>query len=258
MTMAIALELDQRSGRSFGGLGYPPNLPPARPTVPAPRHEGSLRESMSEAAIGAEDQLIARLRRGDEAAFVELVERHGPALLRVARMYCTESVAEEVVQETWIGVLNGLDRFEGRASLRTWIFRILANIARTRGEREHRQVPFSAFANPSADAEPAVDPDRFNPPGTEWANHWISHPRRWDELPEVVSESSETVAVARRAIDALPPAQRDVITLRDVEGWSSEEVCASLSLSAVNQRVLLHRARAKVRAALEQHLEMAR
>ena len=256
--MTMSLDLAIAPGPVSGALGYAHDLPPARPSVPAPRPDGSPRGSMTEAAVGSDEPLLARLRSGDEAAFVELVDRHGPALHRVARMYCTESVAEEVVQETWIGVLSGLDRFEGRASLRTWIFRILANIARTRGEREHRQIPFSAFADPSADAGPAVDPERFNPPGTEWGNHWISHPRHWDEVPEMVTESAETLEVARRAIDALPPAQREVITLRDVDGWSSDEVCESLGLSAVNQRVLLHRARSRVRAALEQHLETHR
>jgi len=203
-------------------------------------------------AATAEAALVERLRAGDDDAFTALVDRHAGPLLRVARMYCTDSVAEEVVQETWIGVLQGLDRFEGRSSLRTWMFRILANIARTKGAREYRQVPFSAFADPVAEtSEPAVGPERFAPGGDAWAGHWVSYPRRWDELPEERFLSSEATAAIRAAIEVLPPNQREVVTLRDVEGWSSEEVCDVLAISAANQRVLLHRGRSKVRQAIE-------
>lgn len=200
---------------------------------------------------GSEAILVERLRMGDEAAFIGLVERHHGVLRRIARLYATESVAEEVVQETWIAVLRGLERFEGRASLRTWIVRILINIARSHGAREHRQIPFSAFADPAADVEAAVDPDRFQGPEGRFPGGWVSFPQRWDEQPEERYLSSEGVEVARRAIDALPPAQREVVTLRDIEGWSSDEVAEALAISAGNQRVLLHRGRSKVRAALE-------
>lgn len=195
--------------------------------------------------------LIRRLRAGDEAAFVALVERHGPSLRRLARMYTTDAVAEEVVQETWLAVLRGLDRFEGRAALRTWIVRILINLARGRAARERRQVPFSAFVEPSGGAETSVEPGRFRPDGDAWPGHWTSYPERWDEQPEQRFLAAEGVAVASAAIDALPAAQREVVSLRDVEGWSAAEVAEALGISAGNQRVLLHRGRAKVRVALE-------
>jgi RNA polymerase sigma-70 factor (ECF subfamily) len=207
-----------------------------------------------EPAASGEERLIERLRDGDEAAFVALVEQHGPGLRRLARMYTSADVADEVVQDTWIAVLNGLDRFEGRAALRTWIVRILINIARGRGEREHRQIPFSAFVDPSAEPEWSVSPDRFRPAGGEWSGHWISFPERWDEQPETSYLSSESVAVAISAINALPPAQQEVVSLRDVDGWSSDEVCEALGISPGNQRVLLHRGRSKVRAALERSI----
>jgi RNA polymerase sigma-70 factor, ECF subfamily len=199
-----------------------------------------------------EGALIEALRRGDEAAFMLLVEAYGPTLMRVARLYVpSAAVAEEVVQETWIGVLNGIDRFERRSSLKTWIFRILANIATTRGERERRSIPFSSAA--AAVSEPSVDPDRFFPPGDENARRWSLGPRRWG-APEERLLAGETRAVILAAIEKLPPAQREVITLRDVEGWSSVEVRNALEISETNQRVLLHRARSKVRGAIERHL----
>ncbi len=204
---------------------------------------------------GARDRdEVARLRQGDHDAFERLVERHGPQMLRVAALYAPGPLAEEVVQDTWIGVLQGIHRFEGRSSLRTWIFRILVNIARTKGSREHRQVPFSAFADLTEDAGPAVDPSRFQGPDGPKPGHWISLPTPWDEFPEERLEANETFATVRAAVDALPPSQREVITLRDIEGWSSEEVCNALSISATNQRVLLHRARSKVRRAIEDEL----
>src|SRR5256884_4241316 len=209
------------------------------------------------AADRSEDRaLVDALRRGDEAAFMRLVDEYGPALLRVARMYVpTAAVAEEVVQETWIGVLNGIDRFEGRSSLKTWIFRILTNIAKTRGQRERRTVPFSALERPDAVPEAAVDADRFLPPDHErWPGHWASRPEPW---PEERLLAAETRAVVERAIDELPPAQRAVISLRDIEGWSSEEARNALGISETNQRVLLHRARSKVRQALEDYLTEA-
>jgi RNA polymerase sigma-70 factor, ECF subfamily len=206
------------------------------------------------ARLPEDRELVAALRRGDEAAFMRLVDEYGAMLLRVARMYVpTESVAEEVVQETWIGVLQGIDRFEARSSLKTWIYRILTNKAKTRAERERRAIPFSALAGDGDDGA-SVDPDRFLDADHRWAGHWATPPRRWDAIPDARLLSKETMACIRRAIDALPPAQREVITLRDVEGWSADEVCAALEVSEGNQRVLLHRARSKVRAALEAEL----
>lgn len=197
--------------------------------------------------------LVDAVRRGDQAAFMRLVDELGPLLLRVARMYVpSQAVAEEVVQETWIGVLNGIDRFEGRASLKTWIFRILTNIAKTRGGRERRSVPFSALAGAGGE-ERSVDPDRFFPPGHEQARGWALGPTPW-EGPEESLLSGETRKTVLDAIETLPPSQREVITLRDVEGWSSEEVRNAMDVTETNQRVLLHRARSKVRGAIERYL----
>jgi RNA polymerase sigma-70 factor, ECF subfamily len=203
-------------------------------------------------APAGQAELVAALRARNEAAFAALVSELGPSMLRVARMYVsTRAVAEEVVQETWLAVLTGIDRFEGRSSLKTWIFRILANRAKTRGEREGRTVPFSSVAGADRDGdERAVDPDRFLADG-----HWASPPSGWADLPENRLEGKETLAVVQAAIAALPEAQRAVITMRDVEGWSSEDVRNVLELSESNQRVLLHRARAKVRRAIEAYLE---
>lgn len=187
---------------------------------------------------------------------MSLVERLQPMMLRVARMYVSsQAVAEEVVQEAWLGVLQGIDRFESRSSLRTWILRIVSNIAKTRGRREGRSVPFASLAGDDLDA-PAFDPDRFLGAADEWAGHWSTLPTDWRGLPETRLTSSETLDAVRRAIDALPPMQAQVIRLRDVQGWTSDEVRNALELSETNQRVLLHRARAKVRAALEREMEI--
>jgi RNA polymerase sigma-70 factor, ECF subfamily len=201
-----------------------------------------------------EQRLVAALRTGDEAAFMELIERYHAPLVRLAMSFVSSrAVAEEVAQETWVGVLKGIDRFEGRSSLRTWIYRILTNTAKTRGQREGRSIPFASLGG---EAEPAVDPDRFLPADDErWPGHWASFPRRWDDLPEARLLGAETQAVISGAIDALPDSQAAVIRLRDVEGFGSAEVCELLSLSESNQRVLLHRARSKVRSALEAYLD---
>ena len=205
--------------------------------------------------ITSDEEILAALKRGDERAFIELVELHQTLMLRVARRYVRSSaVAEEVVQETWLGVLNGLERFEGRASLKTWIFRILTNRAKTRGIRERRVVPFSSLADASEDDGPTVEPERFEPKGARWEGHWSSYPTRWSDLPEERLLAQELMEIARRTIDTLPPNQRTVITLRDIDGWDSHEVCDLLDISEINQRVLLHRARAKVRKALESEL----
>jgi RNA polymerase sigma-70 factor, ECF subfamily len=198
--------------------------------------------------------LVQRLRDGDESAFVELIDRYGATMLRVAQMYVRDrATAEEVVQETWLAVLNGIDRFEERSSLKTWLFRILTNRAKTRGERDGRMVPFSSLAgaNPEAD-EPYVDPDRFLGPDSPHPGAWAAPPVPWpqDKLVE-----SETLGVIEMAIEKLPEAQRQVILLRDVDGWTPMEVSDVLGITDGNQRVLLHRARSKVRAALEEYLD---
>ena len=201
-----------------------------------------------------DQRLVAALRAGDEQTFAALVDRHSPALLRVAMAYVpSPAVAEEVVQETWIAVMRGIDGFEGRSSLKTWIFRILANVAMRGGSRERRSVPFATLAAAEDTGEPSVDPDRFLPADHElFPGHWMLMPTRWP-TPEEGLLSGETRAVIVAAIDELPKAQRTVIALRDIEGWSAEEVCAALELSAGNQRILLHRARTRVRAALEDY-----
>jgi RNA polymerase sigma-70 factor (ECF subfamily) len=198
--------------------------------------------------------LVERLRAGDEEAFMDLVVSWSPSMLRVARMYVpSQAVAEDVVQETWLGVLNGIDRFEGRSSLRTWVFSILVNRARTRGERERRTVPFAALAREEGeDGFAAVDADRFVGSGNEIGS-WASPPVRWWEEPERALDSNEAVQRIQAEIEKLPEMQRLVITMRDVDGLSSDEVRSALEISATNQRVLLHRARAKVRAALEDY-----
>ena len=203
-------------------------------------------------------RLVAALRRGDEPAFVLLVERCHRALLRLARCYVSsDAVAEEVVQETWLGVLQGLPRFEGRSSLRTWIFRILTNRAKTRGQREARSVPLSALeADGDEGPEPAVDPEHFHSIGS-MNGGWAIPPQSWEQLPEERLLSAETRACIDTAIAALPGRQRLVMTLRDVEGLSSQDVCGILEVSEANQRVLLHRARSRVRSALEQYLAPA-
>jgi RNA polymerase sigma-70 factor, ECF subfamily len=202
-----------------------------------------------------EQRLVEALRARDEAAFAELIERYHSSLVRLAMSFVSSrAVAEEVAQEAWVGVLKGIDRFEGRSSLRTWIYRILTNTAKTRAQREARSIPFASLG--SGEDEPSVDPDRFLPAGdAHWAGHWASYPRRWDDLPEARLLGGETQDVIRKAIDKLPHNQGEVIRLRDVEGFSSAEVCDLLSVSEANQRVLLHRARAKVRAALESYLD---
>jgi RNA polymerase sigma-70 factor (ECF subfamily) len=192
--------------------------------------------------VSDEAALIAALRAGDERAFMELVTAYTPGMRRLALTFVrTPALADDVVSEAWLAVLTGLDRFKGRSALKTWIYTIVANIARTRAVREARSAPFSAFA--TAD-EPSVDPDRFARDGA-----WDSPPEPWRAILD-----SEARAVIDAAIATLPEQQRQVIELRDIEGWSSQEVRNVLELSETNQRVLLHRARSKVRAALEAYL----
>ena len=201
----------------------------------------------------ADRELIEALRRGDEAAFVALVQRYHTALVRLAATFVRDrALAEEAAQDTWLGVLRGIDRFEGRSSLKTWIFSILIKRAKTQGQRSSRSVPFSALDpfEPGPD-EPAVDPSRFHPANHRWPGHWVSVPLDWGDNPEDVLVSKETGQRVMHTIDMLPAGQRAVITLRDVEGWTSGEVCEVLAISEINQRVLLHRARSRVRREFE-------
>jgi RNA polymerase sigma-70 factor, ECF subfamily len=200
-----------------------------------------------------DEQLVEALRAGDEETFRMLVRGWHSSLLRVAQIFVpSRAVAEEVVQEAWLRVLGALDRFEGRSSLKTWVFRILVNTAKTRAQREGRSLPFSALHDPARVPEAAVEPERFLPQDHErWPGHWASPPSALPEERLLAAETRERVA---RAIDTLPPTQRAVISLRDVEGWSAEEVRNALDLTEVNQRVLLHRARARVRRELEDYL----
>ena len=214
---------------------------------------------MTEAGVelrtAAEEQtLLERLRAGDERAFETLVERHYSTMLAVARHYVSSrAVAEEVVQEAWLGVLNGLDRFEGRSSLRTWILRILVNTAKTRGARDARTVPFASLA--PVGEEPAVDPERFRGPDDPFPGHWRAYPGNWQRLPEETLAERETLDVVLATIHQLPPPQRLVIAMRDIQGCDAAEVCEALDVSEGNQRVLLHRARNKVRRALESRFD---
>ncbi|HZC14729.1 MAG TPA: sigma-70 family RNA polymerase sigma factor [Thermoleophilaceae bacterium] len=194
------------------------------------------------------------MRRGDADGFATVVDRHSPAMIRVAMAYVpTRAAAEEAVQETWIAVMRGIDRFEGRSSLKTWIFRILTNLAMRAGARERRSTPFAALAQAEDTGEPSVDPDRFLPADHElFPGHWAMMPVRWP-TPEEGLLAGEVREVIAAAIADLPVAQRTVIALRDIEGWSSEEVCEALEISAGNQRILLHRARSRVRNAIEDY-----
>ena len=200
-----------------------------------------------------EAALVAALRAGDEAAFGDLVDRYYGVMLRVARSYvATKEAAEDVVQETFLGVIQGIDRFEQRSSLRTWMFRILVNRAKTRGEREGRARPFSSFRS-GVDDEPAVDPDRFLSAG-RWAGFWSAPPSA-EHLPDAGVLAAELGDRLTEAVAALPAAQRTVLELRDVQGLTAAEVCELLELSEINQRVMLHRARSKARTLLEGYLD---
>ena len=191
--------------------------------------------------------MLRRLRAGDEQAFVALVERYNGSMLRLALSFVpSRAVAEEVVQDTWLAVLRGLAGFEGRSSLRTWMFTILVNRARTTGSREQRTIPI-------ADAGPVVDASRFGPDGA-----WSTPPAHWIEEAEDRIEAGKLAHLLRSAMDGLPPRQREVVVLRDVEGMSSAEVCSVLAISEANQRVLLHRGRGKLRQVLESEIGSGR
>jgi RNA polymerase sigma-70 factor, ECF subfamily len=204
--------------------------------------------------LSADDvRVIDGLRAGDERVFEELVNRYHESLVRVARSYVGgRSIAEEVAQETWIAVIQGINRFEGRSSLKTWLFRILVYRARTRGERERRTTAMSELGH--ADGETLVDPERFLGGDALWAGHWARPPRRWDGAAEQRLLEAETRSIVEHAIERLAENQRRVITLRDIEDLTSDEVGALLQISDGNQRVLLHRARAKIRSVLEEYL----
>jgi len=203
------------------------------------------------------DQLNA-LRSGDESAFAHLVDQYHTSLVRLARIFVRdESVAEELAQETWLAVLQSLNRFEARSSLKTWIFTILTNKAKTRGQRENRSIVFSDLDEEEADS-PTVDPDRFRPSDAEKSpGHWTTEakPQSWAGIPEDSLLTQETMNIIRQTIEILPENQKTVITLRDVYELSSEETCNILNVSETNQRVLLHRARAKIRQALEEYFQ---
>jgi len=221
------------------------------------RLESALRVVETEPLAGSDPEdsrLLEALRSGDEDAFAELVRRHHGPLKRFARGFgASDAVAEEIVQETWLAVLQGVDSFEGRSSLKAWLFGIVKNQARRRSPRERRSAPFSSLPAEER-AGPVVDPDRFQGPDAAWPGHWAAPPRPWDD-PHRRLASLEARAHLRRAIGALPERQRTVVVLRDVEGLDSEEVCELLELSEGNQRVLLHRARAGVRNALEGYMD---
>jgi len=199
--------------------------------------------------------LVDRLRAGDEDAFRDLVTTWSPAMLRLARTFVSGTAsAQDVVQDAWLGVIKGLDRFEGRSSLRAWVFTIVVNRARTHGVREARTTPMSQLGRDD-DTGPTVDASRFQGPDGEYPGHWTSMgaPQPWDEVPDRRTLTREAIDLVEVAIEQLPPRQRLVVTLRDVHGVSSEETCAVLEISAENQRVLLHRARAALRQRLEEY-----
>jgi RNA polymerase sigma-70 factor (ECF subfamily) len=211
-------------------------------------------------AVGVADAmdavLVTRLRSGDASAFEEIVDGWSPAMLRLARSYVsTDASAEEVVQDTWLAVLKGLDGFEGRSALKTWVFRILTNVAKTRGVREHRVIPVSALGPAVDDDGPTVDVARFQGPDSAHPGAWTDDgaPQRWEPSPETLVLSAEIRGLVEDALAKLPERQRRVVELRDVLGFDADEVCAALDVSPANQRVLLHRGRAKIRSALEDY-----
>jgi RNA polymerase sigma-70 factor (ECF subfamily) len=208
-----------------------------------------------------EFELIELLRAGDETAFMLLVEKYHRTMVRLAVSYVRDiRIAEEVVQDVWVGVLRGVHRFEGRSSLKTWIFRILTNCAKSRGKHEGNYRLFADYGNfvkadnmPDDDEYATTLAQYFDPSEGEWLDHWLDFPQQWPSLPEEQAIWQEIQACVRQRIDQLPPNQRAVITLRDLEGWTAHEVCTTLEISQENQRILLHRARSKVRLALEQY-----
>jgi RNA polymerase sigma-70 factor, ECF subfamily len=205
-------------------------------------------------ARASDEQIVAALRAGDERAFRELFRRHSPAMKRLARGYVeSDAVAEEVVQEAWVAILRGIDRFEGRSAFGTWMFSILINQAKSHGRRERRAAPFSSLA--AGDDQPAVSADRFGRDDEAWPGHWATPPRPWQK-PDRRLLSLEVRKQLKDALAQLPDRQRLIVGLRDIEGLSAEEVCGLLDLSQENQRVLLHRGRSRLRAALEEYTDV--
>jgi RNA polymerase sigma-70 factor (ECF subfamily) len=204
----------------------------------------------------ADEQIVAGLRGGDEGTFRDVFERNYPMMKRVARSYvASDAVAEEIVQETWIAILTGIEHFEGRSALGTWIFSILTNQAKTHGARERRALPFSSIA-PNEIDQPAVDPDRFQNDDEAWPGHWATPPRPWQK-PERRLLSLESREHLKEALAQLPERQRLIVALRDIEGCSAEEVCDLFEISQENQRVLLHRGRSRLRTVLEEYVDAA-
>ena len=223
---------------------------------PAVRSETAVPGARTPADDG---ELVERLRTGDESAFAHVVSAWSPMMLRVARGHLsTDASCQEIVQETWMAVVQGLDRFEGRSSRRTWVFHILTNLARTRGVREARTVPMSSVG-PAEESGPTVDPGRFRGPDDRYPHHWTpaGQPSSWEPGPEKAAVDGETRRLLGAALLELPERQRTVVTLRDVHGMSGAEVCQVLDLSPANQRVLLHRGRARLRAVLEDYYRPA-
>ena len=200
----------------------------------------------------SDSDTVAALRTGDEDAFRTVVTALNPGLTRLARTYVTQALAEEVVQETWAAVIISIDQFEERSSLTTWIYRIMLNKVRTLAPREAKILPFAAMGHTSDGQHQSVDPDRLMAEGHP--GHWTTPPLAWQRLPDEQLEADETLKTITDAIKQLPPAQQEVVTLRDVQGWTADEVCNTLGISSVNQRVLLHRGRTTLRTVLEEYL----
>lgn len=241
-----------REGVRNGGTGEVEQMP-GRTGEPMPM---TTRAATSSTSATADLEIVLRLRSGDEQTFRELVARWSPAMLRVARTFVgSAQSAEDAVQDAWLGVLRGLDGFEGRSSLRSWVFTILVNRSRTRGVREARTLTWSTLEPDGDERQPTVDPSRFQGREGRYPGHWTSTgaPTRWDEHPENRLLARETAALVAAALERLPARQRVVVTLRDVERLTSEETCDVLEISPENQRVLLHRGRAAIRARLEDY-----
>lgn len=212
---------------------------------------------MPDTGVVDDAELVVRLRGRDESAYVAILDAWSEGMIRLARQFVsTPESAREVVQETWIAVVRGLDGFEGRSSLRTWVFRILVNTAKRRGVQEQRAIPMSSLLPTDEDTGPTVAPERFQDRGEPYPGHWRAFPAPWPS-PEQALLDGEVRARVAAALDLLPPRQRTVIELRDVQGHDADEVCTILDISSANQRVLLHRARAFVRGIMEEYFTAA-